>query len=292
MMMNGRQSHNQPSKSSKMSSRMNPSMMVPAGSGASLPISPMRTVSKQAQRRAAQRNETSPRGANGDESFMTNNGKKHLKGKRGHKEEEDTMNEWMPDTRRDDAIDRINNAIDGYATRVAAINTRAKSRPSSAHIDSDDAYGQRKASGASNYHRDATLGVDGQLKSAHLVREVQDTLTRGERRMKRDELRNGEEGVIDRLNKMADHLSPATINHDAAHNSYANGHEQCMTHKHTRHTVHAQPHRARRAATRGLIAHGEVHGAEAIGHSGSAADNSLRFLRAPHNHSYDLDLSA
>jgi hypothetical protein len=153
------------------------------------------------------------------------------------------MNDMMSDmSGRDMAIDRINRAIDGYATRVATINTRAKSRPTSAHLDSDDAYGQRKASGAANYHRDATLGVDGQLKSSHLVREVSDTLTRGMRRMRRDEARQGEDGVVDRLNKMADHLQPSTLTHDASHHAYANGHGVCKADKQTRHVIREQPH--------------------------------------------------
>jgi hypothetical protein len=107
-----------------------------------------------------------------------------------------------------------------------------------------DEYGQRKASGAANYHRDATLGVDGHLKSVHLVREVANTLKRGLRRMKTDERHGhgGQAAVVDRLNQVADELTPDKVTHDASHTVYAGGHTICHTDQHTRANVRAAPH--------------------------------------------------
>lgn len=278
----------QPTKVMKTSSTMTTD-----DSLASMP-SPLKTISKRAQRRNSDQLEALTTAIAPLIQDIKNGGNKANKGRRrGHKAtssmEMDDDIDYRSEPERladeqDIAIERINTAVAGYASRVAEINKQSKSRPVSSHIDADDAYGQRKAAGAANYHKNATLGVDGHLKSQHLVREVANTLNRGVRRMKRDERHGGQAAVNDRLNQLADKLSYTHVQHDAAHTVYAEGHHACHTDKQTRTKIHQAPHRARRAATRGVLAHGDVHGVESLGHNG--IDESLRL------HHTDIDLSA
>jgi hypothetical protein len=128
----------QPSKVMKSSSS------VIQGGGLSV-VSPLKTVSKRAQRKSMDQQDlllTTP-GSPVMDMDVKNGGNKKNKGKRGHKitssmEDIDyRLDSEILAEEQDHAIERINGAIADYSLRVQEINQRSKSRPVSAHIDAD-----------------------------------------------------------------------------------------------------------------------------------------------------------